>query len=189
MMDFHMEDRLKNLPQPLICGAFYLQSQAVSSTKDYHKANTEIYCYYYKCGACLIFQYRRRTTTTSEGQPSLLIHATQSSTQVKVAKTVDFLYKLKSNVEKSFTNKTSPFIFRLFKDWTFLLTLRSVRKPNLQYIICCCLTGKTGVERCNGSLFYSGGGWGWGGRGLFVVVHCTIYKFCRGNFKLPFLLA
>jgi len=32
-MDFHKEDRLKNIPQPLICEAFYLQSQAVSSTK------------------------------------------------------------------------------------------------------------------------------------------------------------
>jgi hypothetical protein len=137
------------------------------------------------------FSKRQRTRTTSEGQSSLLIHAAQSSTQVKtsVAKTVDFLYQQKSNAEKSFTNKTSPFRFRLFKDRTFLLTLRSVRKPNLQYIICCCLTGRTGIERCNGSLFYSGGESGCGGRGLFVVVHCTIYKFCRGNFKLPFLLA
>jgi len=48
-MDFHKVDRLKNKPQPLLCNAFYLESQAVSSAKHYHKANREMYCYY-KCG-------------------------------------------------------------------------------------------------------------------------------------------
>lgn len=134
-MDFHKEDQLKNMPQTVLCDTFYLLKQAVSSIKapSQSKHRNE-----------LALQYRQRPTRTSKGQSALFIRATQSSTQVKISvvKTVDFLYQRKSNVEKSFTKKTSPFRFCLFKGWAFLLTLRSVRKPNLQYIICCCLAAE-----------------------------------------------
>lgn len=140
-MDFHNEYRLKNMPRTLMdLWQVSSSKSSSSSTRHYHTVRTEMHCCY-KHAAYLIFQPGQRPTTTSEGISSPLIHATRSSTQVttSVARTVDFHYQQKFNVEKSFTNKTSPFGVRLFNGWIFLLTLRSVRKPNLQYIICCCL--------------------------------------------------
>jgi hypothetical protein len=145
-MDFHNKDRfkstllaLKPLWPVLSSGPSYLFYKALSQSEHKNALSSEY-------GSHQRFQSGQRSTATRESISSPLLHTTQSSTQVttSVAKALDFRYRQKFNVQKSFTNKTSPFGFCLFNGQTFLLTLRSVRKPNLQYVICCCLVRSSG---------------------------------------------